>query len=324
MVTYYRFWSNGKDPKLATAFLLIALSITLSVITWRFVEQPARRSGLSNTGILIWAGSAMAAVIVLGSALALSGGLPDRFDSETLRIASYLNYDRPAPGRAYCRTRAKHRSQDTECLSGQRNQPAIALVGDSHANHFLAALMSEFPDADFYSFGASGCRPVLDSVGKSSCVAFMETTLRETVPRMDFAAIVISARWRNGQSELLGETVKYLSEFTDRVIVFGQTMEYRTDLPAFIVAGSLPRRNVDTQKLMKRYSKLKALDLEMRASLSGLPVEYYSTLDAACPDGACKYLTQDDVPYAWDYGHLTNEGAGSILRQFQRQGLLLP
>ncbi len=322
IVTFYRFWANGKEPSLATSLWLILLSIVLSVLTWRFVEQPARRSSLSNSRIFLQAGCAIVAVITIGGALRISGGLPQRFDEETLRIASYLDYKRPKPDGRFCSVGLS--PKERVCLSAEYEKPKVALIGDSHATPFLAPLVSAFPNLEFFSFRDSGCRPVLNTTGKASCVELVQSTLEEVVPAMNFDAIIVVARWRNGESEFIGETVAHLSSHTGKVIVFGQTMEYRTDLPAFIVAENLPRKKIKPKKMLKRYDKLKMLDVKMRQDLSGLRVQYFSTLDTVCPDGECKYLTHAGVPFAWDYGHLTMEGATSVLSDFRSQGLELP
>ncbi|MFT7671413.1 MAG: hypothetical protein ACI8X5_004131 [Planctomycetota bacterium] len=322
ILTFYRFWASGMEPSLATSLLLILLSVVMSVSSWRFVEQPVRRSSLSNSSVFLRAGCAVVAVIIIGGALRMSGGLPQRFDDETVRIGSYLDYKRPEPEGRDCNVGLS--PEERVCLSAEYGKPKVALIGDSHAKSFLAPLMSAFPDFEFFYFGSSGCRPVLNTVGRASCVELRQYALEEVVPAMGFDAVFVVARWRNGESELIGETVKHLSSHTGKVIVFGQTMEYRTDLPAFIVADNLPRKKLNPKKVLKRYSALKELDAQMRQDLTGLPVQYFSTLDTLCPNGECKYLTQAGVPFAWDYGHMTMERATSVRSDFRSQGLELP
>ena len=41
----------------------------------------------------------------------------------------------------------------------------------------------------------------------------------------------------------LPDTVNYLARYTNRFIVFGQTLEYQTNLPAILMEGLLPRRS---------------------------------------------------------------------------------
>ena len=137
---------------------------------------------------------------------------------------------------------------------------------------------------------------------------------------------MLSARWWNGQHENVGKTVDLLNEYSDRLIVFGQTVEYDHALPELLMASYLPRRTSDIQSFMTKWSDIVDLDDQMEKLLSSRPDEYYSIVDAVCPSGGeCTVVTPSGVPLVWDYGHFNASGARLIIDRLQRtKGFSLP
>ncbi len=206
------------------------------------------------------------------------------------------------------------------------------MIGDSHSSRFSLALTEDFPDVQFFALRKSGCRPVVHPSGRAGdpdvaqCRELMPRAFEDIIPTTHFDAVILDARWSMGPTEVpqLPDTVNYLARYTDRVIVFGQTLEYQTDLPAILMEGLLPRREQPIGALMK-YNMVKRLDDRMRADLIDTPAEYYSVLDAICPGGEphCMSVTPSGAPFARDYGHLTYEGAKVVLQTLIDQGFSL-
>ncbi len=63
----------------------------------------------------------------------------------------------------------------------------------------------------------------------------------------------------------------------------------------------------------RRYDHVKAIDTNIKATLSELPVKYISVIDGMCESKYQCITTLDGSPIQFDYGHLTQEGAEHVL-----------
>ena len=144
---------------------MIGLSVVLAIVTQRYVEKPFRHMRFKprlpplRTGI-----AAMCVFIAAGILTREAGGFPQRFNVAASQIIDAAN------------TKVKFaRCAEDLGVKGPRNHcamlgspeqaanPSVLLMGDSHAEHFSAAL-----DAILSSRGLSGrvlsrggCPPVL-------------------------------------------------------------------------------------------------------------------------------------------------------------------
>jgi peptidoglycan/LPS O-acetylase OafA/YrhL len=122
-----------QEITLAHYGLLIAVSIALAWLTWRFVETPFRSRNAISVRRL-WQGVSGAGALILafaGIGIA-SHGFPTRFAAKELEILAVKEHVRPqleAEGK-----RCSNRWPDEACVFGEPGvAPTWALVGDSHA-----------------------------------------------------------------------------------------------------------------------------------------------------------------------------------------------
>lgn len=298
-----------------------AASIVLGYLSWRFVEQPTRTFPLSRPGALFgFSAAGMAAVAAVGAWFVLANGLPGRFSPETVRIASYLDYDPRAEGplaRCFLRTPDDGDVSffdEKACVPADDGRFRIALIGDSHANHYAAAMREVWADASVAQVTASGCRPLRRAEGHPTCVALMKEALERIAPLGGFDLVVLSARWRAPELDELVETVRSLQRTVGAVVVFGPVVEYRASLPRLLAMDRL-NPHVDDPSAWIRLDERRALDRLMAATLASTGARYISIIDAMCGERACDTLAQDGSPMQWDYGHFTRAGAADILRR---------
>ena len=338
LLVFFRVYANGAEPTAVEAAVLFAATLGLSVLSWWLVERPFRRLR-GKRAVTVGVGVAgMAAVAGLGLLVVAEAGFPSRLPPEGHIYASYMNgggADHAKQGIVNCFTSTRQDGDGrwtNPCLQLAADRPNVLVIGDSHSSRFSLALTEDFPDVQFFALRKSGCRPVLHPSGRAGdpdiaqCRELMPRAFEDIIPTTHFDAIILDARWSMGPTEVpqLPDTVNYLAQHTDRVIVFGQTLEYQTDLPAILMEGLLPRREQPIGALMK-YNMVKRLDDRMRADLADTPAEYYSVLDAICPGGKphCMSVTPSGAPFARDYGHLTYEGAKVVLQTLIDQGFSL-
>lgn len=104
---------------------LIAVSVVLAILSWRYVERPFREKDRVSKSAL-WSASAVASVLVVGwSMVALKvDGWPERMPAEYRHLAFVE--------RGYWNDKGED-CLKANCLVGDPVDPSIAIVGDSHA-----------------------------------------------------------------------------------------------------------------------------------------------------------------------------------------------
>ena len=151
---------------LLEAVQLIVLSIAVSVLSWRFVETPFRRSpaGTSKRLRLIFAGAlALIVTSAAGLVMHVSGGLPQRLDAETLRFyRASMDFN---PLRKHCHTDGVVLPSSEKCIVPPSKDDTynILVWGDSHADAFFpaAVLLAEKYGQRARQATKSGCLPLL-------------------------------------------------------------------------------------------------------------------------------------------------------------------
>ena len=181
----------------AEILVLVVLTFVLSLLSWRFVEQPFRARRADGAGLIErrslfrLAGVAMAAAIVFGLFTDLSDGAPGRFGEQA---RGYL---------------AAKEDRDTRCLRkrercelGDRTRsPAYIVWGDSHAGAMLPPFraLSDGYGVTGKAMLRGGCLPAVGfrtttAVIAESCAAANEAALTAALAP-DIKAVFLVGRW---------------------------------------------------------------------------------------------------------------------------------
>jgi hypothetical protein len=306
------YFHGGAIPEQLAFFILLA-AMAAAALSWKFVEQPFR------THQFEWRHAAAATTVVLlaGVGAMTTAGLPGRLSEKVQYIASFVDASQAVPSQA-CDLMSSRR-----CAGKSQGHEAVLLLGDSHGRHFMRALVDVFPTAYLNLATNSGCRPVLAPVGDPACIKRVQGLYRDSIPGAHFDAIILSARWRNGESEQIAASVEYLKRYADRVIVFGQTLEYSAALPDLLLSDELLRAPVDLSREPPRTPALRTLNEAIKKAAAAAGAEYYDPIDAICANGSCRTLAPDGAPIQRDYGHFTEQGAAYVLNSFKAAGLKL-
>ena len=138
---------------------LLAASLGLAALSWRFVEQPFRGLGGLFITVQIYALAAGASVLLLGAVFILRSGHIDfhkgaERDFPTLTQSQLLCWDRPADEAARL----------AACRLGSLAAPQAVLWGDSHARALIPAVAAAYAahGASALAFAMGGCPPVFD------------------------------------------------------------------------------------------------------------------------------------------------------------------
>jgi len=176
----------------------VALTFALSVLSWKFVEQPFRRKeALPRKPLFALAGAAMAALCLFAGVALATKGLPGRFDAKVVAIA-VVEAPR-APERCFG-VAPKDVSVQRLCGIGAENQPAsFVLWGDSHAEAILtpvAAIASRHHRRGLFA-GSPSCVPLVgvDRYDVPECRAFNDRVLAMILRHKEITTVILMARW---------------------------------------------------------------------------------------------------------------------------------
>jgi peptidoglycan/LPS O-acetylase OafA/YrhL len=190
-----------RPPSALESAGLVALTFTLSVLSWRYVEQPfRRRQAVPRKPLFAAAAVAMASVFVFSGASTETNGMPQRFRPDVAKIVSQ---DVPVSGtRAHCFGIAPAKvTAKSLCSLGatQTEKASFVLWGDSHAE----VIVPEVGDIAKKSgrrglfAGSPSCAPLLgvDRYDAPQCRAFNDQVLSVILAHKEITTVILMARW---------------------------------------------------------------------------------------------------------------------------------
>ncbi len=303
------------QPLETPPWTLLLVTVGLSVVTWKFVEQPVRAVAIPATQILGVACVTIVAALGLAAALIATDGGAARFSARVQWLYSFDGYEaREAIREGACflppgRVDPAHLDRE-RCIGKAPGKPDVLLVGDSHAAHLWWGLSRALPEINLQQATASGCRPLLHGQREASCGRFMDAVLAPAQLPSSLSAVVLSGRWSAADIQPLRQTIADLSRVVGKVYVLGPSVEYREELPRIL---AMAERRADATVIDRaRVPGIAELDRLMGETLAGTGAIYLSLYRALCPSGssACKSVTAGDgVPIQYDYGHFTPQGS---------------
>jgi peptidoglycan/LPS O-acetylase OafA/YrhL len=162
MIVFTRYVLLQPDSRVMLS--LLAGSLVVATLSWRFVESPFRGRNriFGQPQLFMSAGIALVSIALCGWLLQLGGGLPWRFPREIVSMADKTTYHgrwRECGG-AY----AKRRTEQTLCTLGSASaRPTFLIIGDSHAEAVAAAIFEAAGEVgrSGYQLTDTGYRPFL-------------------------------------------------------------------------------------------------------------------------------------------------------------------
>jgi peptidoglycan/LPS O-acetylase OafA/YrhL len=342
-------YRQGGDLSVGTAVALLALTIGLSYLTYRYVEKPLRRRrgpGFSGRQAIGTATAAVVSGVALGLTLSASQGWTQRFAPDVVA----LDDDRTAaiPFMA-CNDRTKfyEASRDITSLASlcrigkEGGTPAAILWGDSHALAWAPGI-----DALFRQQGITGviaikaeCPPLEGLVDRRDgrCGEFNEQVRGLVEAHGEIRLVVLGAAWpsyvtpadpsrlADGSDagggwdfgRVFDRTVAGFEKAGKRVWVLGPTPRAPED-PAFglALAGAydVPPPPATPTATVRATAQSFWEAVSKAPPRSGLLVS--DPADWLCDGAACRYA-HDGLALYRDGGHLNVRGALYLLPNLQ-------
>lgn len=325
VIVFYKLAIVSDQPGLIHNVVILFISIMLGYLSWKYIEVPFNKVSSKGKKIGDIRTTMACSISLIAVMMLFMTGLPNRFNSQQLYFSSFSNYDasgfRSGKGESQnlgicllgpLNDGVQYFDKD-KCITHTPTKFNILLIGDSHSAQWNSALQENINSKQTVSqVTASGCRPLLAAKGERRCTELMEYGFHYLLKNKRFDRIIIAGRWQNHEYQDLKETLEYLSDYTDDIVVVGRTLEYKLSLPRILATTKLADIKNDTHN---RFSELKELDEQFKRVSSNKNVSYVSLIDTICPieNNMCSALTVEDVPMAFDYGHFTHEGALEII-----------
>ena len=330
---------------------VLTLTVVLSTLSWRFVEQPFRSRKHLLVRSRIFGAGALATVVMtgLGTWLYLADGLPRRFDRS---VASDEVVDPEFERWRGCQPQTENSDEwSSACLLGAPGgTPTFLLWGDSHARALATALdVSASKKKVTGSLATSNvCPPLLDveqSLGQPSCLAFNTRMLRRIENHPELKTIILAGRWAlyasgvryktekgsktklvdrlsNSSEDLTGpavlaigltRTVRHLSQLNRRVVLVGQIPEVGYHVPSAIVAARRTGRDVNDviAPTVEEYADRNEGVRFAFRALESEPVEIIELWPTMCDARSCRVVQSGRALYI-DSNHLSGYGSANL------------
>ncbi len=310
---------TGLSPTLDKA-LVVVLTFVPAFLSWRFVEKPFRqdiKSWRDKRSLAPVTASILICAISLG-ALA-KGGWPARFSPESIRLASYLDYDAGPDmrsGTCFLLDREQFEVFNKPlCLRHNSARKEILLIGDSHAGHLYQGLNYLYgKDADVLQATATGCKPLLrDARGETTCSQMIKFVFQTYLLQNKVDLLVISARWGKEDLDGIRKTLEWLKSRNISTVLIGPTPEYDLRLPGLLAqTADLRDRGAVQSHVLPEFARLDEDISGVVDPITG--IQYFSAFKALCPK-ECDVLA-GDVPVYYDTGHLTKSGSIMLIERF--------
>jgi peptidoglycan/LPS O-acetylase OafA/YrhL len=325
LFTFARFSKSSLVLDTADKLALFAVTVLISYLSWRYVEQPFRNRALVPTRRDAFRIAAAASVVLLaGGALgaALSRGQSDA-DRAAQALESYDAYDyRPLYRSGTCFA-PDNGVFGGSCLAHAAGKSNWLLWGDSLAAHYYSGLLKATDPQKINILQATqaACMPTLNAAtqGYAYCrdsAAQMDAFFRNQRPDL----VIISADWLEyarpprfaGMIADLKQTISGLNDLGISVVLFGPAVQFRARLPSMLVRAHL--RGIEPRPDDFLLPEIFPLDRMMKAALPAHEkFSYISVVDAICPARQCPIILDHGVPISWDHAHLTAEGSSYVM-----------
>lgn len=341
-------WGDGLS--VLDRVLLIVAAYLLSVLTYWFVEQPARRKTPFLTRNRIFIAGAAALVLSYGISQLVIGtrGLPQRLGPQ---IAAFDDAVRKNKGVTPCPENEAWLASTSECEIGAKAAATRSFLfwGDSHARVLssTAATLAEAKGIKGLVVFRGGCPPFLELAG----TAFNKRDCTKTAGQIEtllkgpgYDNVVLVARWalyaegggyRNGKWFAspfdLGDVQKNRAAFTasltatvDKILASGRSVtivgpvpDLPLNPPETMIKAMMRGGSADVRATFANFKARQATVLALLAQLSQRPgVRVFYPHESLCDALTCRTV-DGAMPLYTDDNHLGVNGVALIRRELE-------
>ncbi len=325
LFTFARFSKNSLVLDPLDKIALFALTVAISYLSWRFVEQPFRSGTLTPARRDAFRIAGVSTVVLLAAS---AGGIvlnetPSDADRVALQLESYNTYNyQPLYRFGSCFAPVGGGLNDA-CLAFAPDKTNVLLWGDSLAAHYFHGLSKTTdPQAvNVLQATQAACMPTFNAAaqGNASCRSFatqMDAFFGGRKPDL----VILSSDWLeyarpprfDGMIADIRQTISKLTGLGIAVVLLGPAVQFKARLPSMLMRAHL--RHVDADPKEFVLPDIFSLDQKMKAALPAHEkFSYISVVDAICPSRQCPLTIGGGIPLSWDHAHLTAEGSVYVM-----------
>lgn len=340
----------GHVPSLWQAMGCAALTFVLSVLSWKFVEQPFRnKQAVTRKPLFAAAAAAMAAACLFAAVAVESNGLPQRFGPRLTQIVAQANTGMPVQAKCFG-VPAKDVSVRRLCgIGAERQAASFVLWGDSHAEVLIPAVadIAKKHGRRGLFAGSPSCAPLVgvDRYDVPDCRPFNDAVLAMLLRHKEITTVILMARWgKNAQGTAYGDegngfvaigddegraqkpsdnaaifarglkrTVAALRAAGKQVLLVGPVPEIGWTVPQVLARLEQEHKsNIVVAPPAKEFYAREAQVLPLFRKMAAKDgVSAVFPHDYLCRSGRCA-VREDGIPLYRDEHHLSNYGAKEL------------
>jgi len=327
---------------------LIVIAFALSVASYYWIEQPARRAQPRQARAMVFASGALVMIIALAMTQAIlrTRGAPVRLAPDVAEFARTTPVRLDTGG--LCGFDSGRKSETVrDCPIGNRKaaKASFVLWGDSHAAAISVDVARAAQELEIkgYNYGRGGCMPLfgLEQHGRAfrRCLA-VPRRMDELLKDADIREVVIHARWglyaegersegepntqprildprgkdenRAAFAKLLNGTVERIRAAGKRVTLIGPVPELEVNLPAVMIKVKMRNRDADFPLARAKFDQRQIAVMPVLAELSkmdGGRVIYPHEI--LCDSQKCRTQADGKALY-FDDDHLSPAGSAQL------------
>lgn len=339
-----------REPTALETAGLIAMSFTLAILSWRYIEQPFRRRALRLDWKTLFAGAAaaMGVAAACGAVVVSTNGWPQRLPMDIRQILAEERDHEPRMDVCFGLTAPDVRAGRL-CRIGSTAalHPSFILWGDSHADALLPAVEEvalREGRAGLFA-GTDSCAPLLGVTRPDApkCRAFNDEVIK-IAARPDIVDVILDARWaKNADGTSYGDeppgriliydaqgrgtttpttnavflrglerTVRTLTQAGKKVILVGSVPEIGWPVPAVLARMKLADKSPQIDPALSTYLQRQHFVFYAFAQMNkAYGAKIVYPHRVLCVSGSCR-VALGGIPLYRDQHHLSVFGARQL------------
>ncbi len=307
---------------------IVALSVSLAWLSWKYIEVPFRSSGAKlRFGEVVIRRFAAPAFIIFSLALVCIGfnGFPNRFDPS---VSTYEAMAATKPNEIRSRCHASiveyDRKPDIACrLGAEKEYLDGILIGDSFANHFtgMVDVLAKADGIAIMDYTMDACAPIIgyapamrgDYVSKC---ALRKAYVFDLLDQRKFRYVILAADWpsdHQAKDKIESTLAKIIAAGSQPIIILSnETIKRATSCPLRRLMFGLE------QKCAVHQSAIPAYWEEIRTKYP--EIRFINPNEVICSNGSCFPVVNETLLYRDSLGHLNDVGSRTIGRILASRG----
>jgi len=305
---------------------LLLLSTFISFLSWKYFENPIRKSSISqrNTFISVFLciGFFSLSHFVIQSKNGFIGKLKNQNNQFAKTLEEFAEYT------------LENQKKTNKRAFPINNKKNILIIGDSYSQDFINIMyeseyINEFNFSSFFisarcknlNVSQEELQSIIDNKDKAKCAIltdhYTSKTLKDLIKKAD--KIILSSSWVPEDTKFIAKSIKNIGEQTEAEIYIVSTKSFN---PAFYRKGIKSFIDLTKDELMDLSFHLQDEKLLVNSQINNF--NYIDLTEVYCNEQKCNVSDNEGNLLSYDGSHLTKEGAIFFANRLNMDFLSLP